>query len=177
VTRIGRRGALVVAAGAPVAVAGWAAASARAASDVERLERLLSIERGLESTYDAAIRRGALEPRLAERLRDHEREHARGLERVLADRDRRPVATVPRPGLGPALAAGERAFARHALTLESEAVAAYLDAFATLRDTSLLQPLGSIVACEGQHLVALRRVAGAELLPRAFEAGAHGIVE
>jgi hypothetical protein len=28
------------------------------------------------------------------------------------------------------------------------------------------------MACEGQHLVALRRAAGDELLPRAFEPGA-----
>jgi hypothetical protein len=176
VTGIGRRGALVVAAGAPVALAGWVA-SARAASDVERLERLLSIERHLESTYDAAIRRGALEPRLAERLRDHEREHSRALDRVLAGEDRRPLASVPRPGLGVALAGGERAFARYALELESEAVAAYVDALATLRDAALLQPLGSILACEGQHLVALRRVAGEELLPRAFATGGRRRVE
>jgi hypothetical protein len=176
VTAIGRRGALLVVAGAPVALAGWAA-SARAATDVQRLERLLSIERRLESTYETAIRRGVLEPALAERLRDHEREHARGLERVLEEGDRRPLATVPRPGLGAAIAGGERAFARYALALESEAVAAYVDALATLRDTSLLQPLGSIVTCEGQHLVALRRVAGEELLPRAFESGGRSVVE
>jgi hypothetical protein len=176
VTAIGRRGALLVAAGAPVALASWAA-SARAASDVERLERLLSIERRLESTYDAAIRRGALEPALATRLRDHEREHARGLERLLAGGERRPLATVPRPGLSAALAGGEQAFASYALALESEAVGAYVDALATLRDRTLLQPLGSIMTCEGQHLVALRRVAGEELLPRAFESGDPGRVE
>ena len=36
-------------------------------------------------------------------------------------------------------------------------MAAYADAVTNLRDPELLQPLGSIMGGEGQHLVVLRR--------------------
>ena len=69
------------------------AARAQRGSDRDTLERLLSLERGLESAYDAAARSGALDGELAELLRDQEREHAEGLEEALAGGARAPVAT------------------------------------------------------------------------------------
>jgi hypothetical protein len=38
----------------------------------------------------------------------------------------------------------------------------------------LRQPLASIMACEGQHLVVLRQALGRDPLPRAFETGRSG---
>ena len=104
--RTGRRDALALA-GSLVLLAAAPARGQRQPA----LERLLSLERGLESMYDAAARRGLLPDGLAERLRDHEREHAKGLEQVLTGR-RAPVATVPSPALIRALAAGDDAFLR-----------------------------------------------------------------
>jgi Ferritin-like domain len=170
VTGIDRRSALIAAAGS-LALAGRAHAGARPASDRHTLEQLLSLERELESAYDAAARRAVLGDGTAELLRDHEREHAQGLERTLAGGDRAPVATVPSPVLARALQGGERPFLRYALGLESRAVAAYADAVTNLRDATLLQPLGSIMAGEGQHLVLLRRALGVRPASVALEDG------
>jgi rubrerythrin len=62
---------------------------------------------------------------------------------------------VPSPDLTVALG-NRRAFARFALRLEAETVTAYAEAAATIRDAGLRQPLGSIMACEAAHRVALR---------------------
>jgi Ferritin-like domain len=123
--------------------------------DVERLEDLLALEHRLQSAYEAALRRDAIAPELGRALRDHEREHAEGLERALAGRRRNPRASVPSPQLAAALRSRD-AFARFARELEAEAVAAYAEAAAAIRDASLRQPLGSIMACEAAHEVALR---------------------
>jgi len=107
---------------------------------------------------------------LGERLRDHEREHAKGLEQALSGK-RAPVATVPSPALNRALASGSAAFLRYALHAEEDAVRAYAAAVTDLSDPDLLQPLGSIMGGEGQHLVALRSELGLKPLTHAFEIG------
>ena len=48
------------------------------------------------------------------------------------------------------------AFARYALAREAEAVAGYRRAAAQISSASLRQALGSIMACEAAHQVALR---------------------
>jgi len=149
---------------AGIAPLGAVPASAQVPSDVELLERLIAFERRLESAYEAALRRGAIEPRLGETLRDQERAHADGLEKALSGYGRRaPRATVPPPQLGAALKDRD-AFTRFALDVEAEAVRAYVDAAATLRNPGLRQPLGAIVANEAQHEVALRASVGDSLL-------------
>jgi hypothetical protein len=169
--RLGRRQALLGALSG-AALAAWPArARALGRPDRDVLERLLGMERRLESAYAAAARRGVMDRRLAELLRDQEHAHAEGLERALGAGPRAPVASVPPPDLARALASGGHAFLRYAAGLESAAVAAYSDAATSLHDDSLLQPLGSIMASEGQHLVALRRELGARPLTRAFELG------
>ncbi|HEV3377694.1 MAG TPA: ferritin-like domain-containing protein [Thermoleophilaceae bacterium] len=141
-------------------------AAAAQPSDVEQLERLLVLEHRLASLYELALARDAIDPRLGRTLLDHEREHVRGLEQTLRARGRRsPRATVPPPRLGAAL--GSRAgFARFAIDLESETVSTYQEVLATLRNTRLLLPLGSIMTSSAQHVVALREVAGEDLLAR-----------
>jgi hypothetical protein len=149
-----------------VALALALARPARAAqpSDVAQLERLLALEHRLEAAYETALSREAIEPPLGETLLHHEREHVRGLAQVLRARGgRAPRAGVPPPRLGAALT-GPVPFARYAIGLEAETVAAYQEVLATLRDERLLQPLGSIMAAGAQHVVALRRVARDPLL-------------
>jgi hypothetical protein len=133
-------------------------------SDADGVSRLLGFERRLEAAYAGALARDAIDPELGRRLLGHEREHVRGLEQALGDLGRRgPRATAPPPTLGIDFAS-RRAFAASALQLEREAVDAYRDVLAGLRDDHLLQPLGSIMACGAQHEVALRQALGADLL-------------
>jgi Ferritin-like domain len=138
--------------------------AAAAPPDVEQLERLLALEHRLEAAYEMALARDAIEPGLGQTLLEHEREHVRGLEQALRGRGRRsPRATVPPPRLGAALES-RSAFARFAADVEAETVGAYQEVLATLRNGRLLLPLGSIMASSSQHVVALRQVAGEDLL-------------
>jgi rubrerythrin len=131
-----------------------------ARGDAEVLEGLLATEQRLISAYEAALRRDAIDPALAEQLLAHEREHARALQQTLGGgAERNPRATVPSPQLTGALRS-RAAFARFALGLEAEAVTAYAEAAANIRDAKLRQPLGSIMACEAAHVVALREALG-----------------
>jgi hypothetical protein len=128
-------------------------------SDTELLEDLLALEHRLLSAYEAALRRAVIEPELGGALRDQERAHVRALEQALAGAGRRnPRASVP-PELG-AILRDRDAFARFALDLEDEAVAAYAQTAAAIRNPRLRQPLGSIMACEAAHGVALRNALG-----------------
>jgi Ferritin-like domain len=166
--------------GAPTrrALLGAAAALALAApayaqrgrSDVEILEELLALEARLAGVYEAALRRDAIDKGLGELLLEQEREHIRGLEQALRSvGDRAPRAGVAPPGLGPALRSPE-AFAGFALELEAQAVAAYTSASAEITRPGLRRPLGSIMACESAHEVALRASAGLPLLAGAARA-------
>ena len=129
-------------------------------SDVDLLEDLLALEQRLVSAYEAALRREAIDVGLGETLRDHEQEHARAIEQALRHAGRRsPRASVPSPELTAALRSRE-SFARFALDLEAEALAAYTEAAAAIRNPRLRQPLGSIMACEAAHGVALREALG-----------------
>ncbi len=159
--RAGRRELLI---GAGLASLAWPRpALAAGASDADRLERLLALERRLQTAYAAALERDAVDRALGERLLGHEREHVRALEQTLRRAGRKsPSGAPPAP---PEEALSERrAFGRHALRLEQGAVGAYQDALAALRDERLLQPLGSIMAAGAQHEVALRQVLGIEPL-------------
>jgi rubrerythrin len=125
-------------------------------SDVELLEELLARENRLLSAYEAALRRDAIALALGEWLRDHEHEHVRALEQALAGRGQRnPRATVPPPELNAALRSRD-SFGRYAVDLEGQTVAAYTEAAASIGDSGLRQPLGSIMACTAAHVVALR---------------------
>jgi Ferritin-like domain len=139
-------------------------ARAQGRSDAELLEGLLALEGRLLSAYEGALRRGAIEPDLGERLRDQEREHVRGLEQALEKTGGgSPQATVPEPELGRALRS-RATFATYALELEQEAVTTYVEAASGIGRRELRQPLGSIMACEAAHVVALRAETGDSLL-------------
>jgi ferritin-like protein len=158
---VNRRQVLGLALGGALAVAQPAAAQT---SDVDHLERLLALEQRLQSLYEAALERDAIEPALGETLLGHEREHIRGLEMALRARGRRsPHATVPPPQVGTAFAS-RPAFARFAAEVEAGAVGSYEEVLPILWSTRLLLPLGSIMASGAQHIVALRQASGDELL-------------
>ena len=163
-----RRQALAagLAATLPSASAATTASAQDGRSDVDALEELLVHERGLASAYEAALRRGAIDPALGEILLAHEREHVRAIEESLAGAGRRePSATVPAPELGQPLGSPED-FLEHALRLEVEAIAAYIHMLPDLRDPGLRGPLGSIMVCGATHQIALREALGETLLPR-----------
>ncbi|HEX2414992.1 MAG TPA: ferritin-like domain-containing protein [Thermoleophilaceae bacterium] len=144
----------LLATGALLAIAVPARAQER--SDSEILEDLLVLEGRLVTAYEAALRRDVIEAGLGETLRDQEREHVRGLEQALgAAGGGSAKATVPEPALGRALR-GRAAFTAYALELEREAVSAYIEAASGIGREGLRQPLGSILACEAAHQVALR---------------------
>jgi hypothetical protein len=133
-------------------------------SDVDVLEDLLALENRLISAYEAALRREAISVALGEMLRDHEREHAGAIEAARRHAGQRsPRASVPAPELTAALRTAD-AFARFALDLEAEALAAYTQAAAAIRNPRLRQPLGSIMACEAAHEVSLRDALGERTL-------------
>ena len=130
-------------------------------ADGDQLERLLGLERRLAAAYEGALARDAIEPALGQLLLGHERAHIRGLEQALGHS--RPRATAPAPKVGVEFAS-QRAFARSALQLERETVDTYQDVLTGFHNDTLLQPLGSIMACGVQHEVALRQVLGEDLL-------------
>jgi rubrerythrin len=156
-----RRRVLAVALGGALVLGPRATAAVH--PDVEELERLLALEQRLESLYETALARGAIERRLGETLLGHEREHVRGLEEALRARGRSPRATVPPPRMGAALTS-RAAFVRLAADLEAETVETYQEVLPTLRSGRLLLPLGSIMTSGAQHVVALRQAAGEDLL-------------
>jgi hypothetical protein len=147
-----------------------AEALARARDDRAIVIAAIDLEQRAAAAYDAAAGGGKLPPalaRLARHLRDQEQEHADGLARALRGLGgRRPA----RPDPPPAVPSG-RAFGDFALALENRLIRAYYDAVPRLRP-GLRQPLGSIMACEAQHLVVLREALGRDPLPVAFETGA-----
>ena len=127
------------------------------------LGQLLELERRLLAAYHVALARDAIEPELGRLLLSHEREHVRGLEQALGRGRPRTSVLVPTTGID---FASRRAFARSALELERTAVDTYREVLTSFHDDTLLQPLGSIMACGAQHEVALRQVLGEHLLER-----------
>jgi Ferritin-like domain len=139
-------------------------ALAAAPSDVDQLERLLTLEGRLVDAYRMALARDAIDAPLGESLLAQERDHVHALEQALRWAGRRaPRATVPAPQSGAAFE-DRRAFARFALALERRTVSTYLDVLTTYRNRRLLQAIGSIMEADVQHEVALRQVLGTDLL-------------
>ncbi len=126
-------------------------------SDAELLVDLLALEQRLVSAYEAGLRDDAIEPQLGKMLLDHESAHVEALLRALRDSGgaRSPRASVPPTELNSAVR-DRAAFAHYALEREADAVAGYRRAVAQISSARLRQALGSIMACEAAHEVALR---------------------
>jgi hypothetical protein len=131
-----------------------------ARSNVDILEELMATEARLISIYEAGVRREVVDPALARAILAQEREHVRGLEKALADAGHRnPRAMVSPPALTAALR-NRDTFSRFALDMETEAMSTYTDAAATIQGAELRQAVGSIMACEAAHVIALRESLG-----------------
>jgi hypothetical protein len=161
----------------------WSVRTAFADSkaDAAILEQAITLERVTVLAYGMAIDSGLLSAavlRIVRRVRAHEQEHAEALTTALTNLGSgtppappRGVADVDKvvKGLGDVRSQAE--IVTFAIELEMATVAAYFDAHAKLAEPRLLQTAASIMACEGQHLVALRRAAGKDPVPLAFETG------
>jgi hypothetical protein len=151
------------------ALAGAADALAAARGDREIVSAAIHLEWRAADIYGAAASDSSAPPalrRLAAHLHDQEEDHAVGLVHALRGLGGRPPARPEPQHRGPR----GRAFGPFAIELENRLVAAYYEAMPRLRP-GLRQPLGSIMASEGQHLVVLREALGRDPLPQAFEKG------
>ena len=177
----GLGGAAVLASSIPLL---WSVRSAFAEAggdgDAPVLAQAINLERVSVSAYDTLIGRGLLAPALGvvlRRFRAHEQEHADALVTALTSLG----GTPPAPPQGAAdvdkVVEGLRDVRSRAdvvtflMELETAAVAAYFDAHAKFGEAKLLQTGASIMANEGQHLVVLRKAAGQNPIPNAFETG------
>ena len=157
-------------------------AFAQATGDAAILEKAINLEQTAVIAYDAVLDAGLLSPealRVARRLRDHERRHAETLTTALTDLGGIPPAPPEGveavdnvvEGLGDLKTQAQAV--EFLIELELAGVAAYNDAHGKLLETRLLQTAASIMAAEGQHLVVLRMLLGADPVPDAFETGAR----
>ena len=155
-------------------------AFAKATGDAAILEDAITLERVTVLAYEQVIERGGTSPallRAARRFRDHEQQHADTLVTALKDLGGIPpappegAAEIEKVVKGFGAARSQAEILSVTIELETAAVAAYYDAHAKLIETRLLQTGASIMANEGQHLAVLRRLAGADPMPNAFERG------
>ncbi|MBA3300689.1 MAG: ferritin-like domain-containing protein [Thermoleophilaceae bacterium] len=150
-------------------------AFAQADGDVAILAGAVALEQVAVVAYSSAASSGLLDPRtkrVFERFREQEQEHADGLGAALEQRGGRtpkPPSAAQVPGLEKLRSQAE--VVDFAIELETTALAAYYAAVQKLKNPALLETGASIMANEGQHLVVLRRLAGREPVPNAFETG------
>jgi ferritin-like protein len=150
-------------------------------ADAAILEKAITLERVAVLAYETAIDSRLLSAsvlRIARRVRAHEQAHADALTTALTNLGSgtppappRGVADVDKVAEGLGDVKSQADIVTFAIELEMATVAAYFDAHAKLAEPRLLQTAASIMACEGQHLVALRRAAGKDPVPQAFETG------
>ena len=177
----GLGGAAVLASSIPLL---WSVRSAFAEAggdgDAPILARAINLERVSVIAYDTLIGAAFVTPALGgalRRFRAHEQEHEDALVTALTSLG----GTPPAPPQGVAdvdkVVDGLRDVRSRAdmltflIELETAAVAAYFDAHAKFGEAKLLQMGASIMANEGQHLVVLRKAAGKDPIPNAFETG------
>lgn len=173
-------GAAIAAASIPLLLA-TRDAFAQASGDAAVLEQAINLEQVAGIAYDTVIAGGLLSPaalRVAKRFREHEREHAKTLSTALTDLGGTPLAPpagaadVDKVVKGLSEVRTQADVVNFLIELELAAVAAYHEAHGKLLETRLLQTSASIMANEGQHLVVLRKLVGADPVPNAFETGA-----
>lgn len=157
-------------------------AFAQTGGDADALQSAITIERVSVIAYDTVIAGGLLSPaltRVARRFRAHEQEHATTLTTALTDLGGTPpeapdgVSAVDDVVEGLGGVASQADVLSFLIELETATVAAYFDAHANFIEPRLLQTGASIMANEGQHLVVLRKAAGQNPIPNAFETGAE----
>ncbi len=155
-------------------------AFAQASGDAGILQKAINLEQVAVIAYDTAIGGGLLSAgalRTARRFRAHEQQHADTLTTALTDLGGAPapppkgIVDVDNVVEGLADVKTQADIVNFMIELELATVAAYNDAHAKLIEARLLQSCATIMANEGQHLVVLRTIVGAEPVPNAFETG------
>ncbi len=177
---VGLGGAAIAAATFPLL---WSVRNAVAQDETDGtvLASAITLERVTMIAYDRVLDGGLLSPAVRDVLRDfrgHEQQHADALITSLTDLGGTPPA--PPKGVedvdemveGLSDVRSQADAIRFLIELETAAVAAYFDAHSKLGEARLLQAGASIMANHGQHLVVLRRLAGQDPIPNAFETGA-----
>ncbi len=160
----------------------WSArtASADSSTDVPSMQNAITLELATVIAYDTVLGGATLSGPLRGVLRDfraHEQEHADTLTTALTDAGGAPPPAPKGAGAVDEFAKGLGAARSQAdvlsflIELETAAVAVYFDAMGKLGDARLLQTSATVMANHGQHLAILRRRAGRQPVPNAFETG------
>lgn len=142
--------------------------------DVALLNDVLRLEQAAIAAYGMAA--APLEGEAlaaARRFREHEREHAAGLEEAIRELDGAPVRPRTDEEYAqdfPELSSREGAL-RFAVDLESTAVAAYIDALPKLSTGELRQTAAAILSNEAEHIAVLLGLLGEQQAPDAFVTG------
>jgi hypothetical protein len=172
-------GAAIAAASIPLL---WSVRSAFAQDETDGsvLASAITLERVTVIAYDSVIGGGLLTPAVrgvARGFRAHEQEHADAWVTALTDLGGTPpappdgVAAVDDVAKGLGDVRSQADVLSFLIELETAAVAAYFDAHRKVGEARLLQTGASIMGAEGQHLSVLRRTAGQNPIPNAFETG------
>jgi hypothetical protein len=138
------------------------------------IQGAIGLEQALVVAYQAAAQRkllGRATP-VAKMLVAQEQAHIATLTKALAGLG----GKVPQPPLSDEIAGFKDVqssddMLNFAHNLESQAVAAYIDASKALQDSRLLRTVAEIIASEGQHLVILRQALGNDPVPTALPTG------
>jgi hypothetical protein len=145
-----------------------------AAPDSAPLSALVAYQQEVVLGYEVVLRKAPIGDRdhaELERFRNDAGRAAAALRKALEDLGGKPT---PAPGLASAAPAADpsrRGYLRELIKVEEAAVASYYTALQQLSDERHLSGSAAFMAQSGRRLVVLRKLAGAPLVPRAFETG------
>ena len=138
--------------------------------DVNVLNDLLDLEYQAVAAYTLAERAMSGDTaREARRFRDHEREHARAIQRLIKEAGGR--ANEARSDYGFERPKDEQTAIRMVANLENKAIAAYTDAITRLNGAEMRATAATIVNGGAQHLVVLHQALDQRSVPAAFVTG------
>ena len=167
-----RRQAMAAASLAAVALRPQAAFAAGA--DAGPLGALVAYQQQVVLGYELALGKAPLDDRdrrLLEPFRRDAEQAAAALRAALEHAGGKPLPK-PDPATAPAPSdASRRGYVRGLIAAEEAAVAGYYAALQDMSDERHLAGGAAFMAQAGRRLVALRKLAGEQLLPRAFETG------
>lgn len=164
-----RRRALAAAVAAPLILRAAPAVGADNSADAALVTELLRAELLLQRSYEACTSGPRAPARIARRFKRHEDQHVAALAQAL---EALGAPGVPPPRRLPVRARRSgRGRLRYLLALEESTLRLMHDAVGRLSDDKLLQTTATILGCQAQHLVVLRRALGREPLRGALEAG------
>jgi rubrerythrin len=141
--------------------------------DITVLNEALDFEHQSVAAYTAAARALTGPAAVAaRRFRDHEREHAQTLARVLRDLGAKPNAA--RESYAFPRLREQAQVLRFAEAMENAAIAKYIDSIPRLNDPEVRATGASIMANEAEHLAVLHQQLGERTVPEPFVEGERG---